>query len=73
RAVLPEADYESDPYEAVRDASVLMILTEWPEYRGLDYSRIASGMRERNLVDGRNLLDPVLMRRLGFNYEGVGR
>ena len=72
-ALLPEAAYEPDPYRAVRNATALLILTGWPEYRDLDYELIGGEMRSRNLLDGCNLLDPVEMRRLGFNYVGVGR
>lgn len=73
RTVLPEVPYETDPYACARDASVLLILTGWPEYRDLDYDRIGREMQSRNLVDGCNLLDPVEMRHLGFNYQGIGR
>ena len=73
RALAPDALYESDPYEAVRDAAALLILTDWPEYRELDYERIGRNMRSWNLLDACNLLDPAEMRRLGFNYEGTGR
>ena len=71
--MLPDASYESDPYEAARDASALLVLTDWPEYRELDYERIGNAMQGRNIFDGRNLLNPAEMVRLGFTYLGVGR
>jgi UDPglucose 6-dehydrogenase len=64
----------ADPYDAARDAQLLALLTEWDEFRWLDFGRIADGMRApRALVDARNLLDPAAMRRRGFAYQGVGR
>ena len=53
--------------------SVLAILTEWDQFRWLDYTRVVTAMAEPKVVDARNLLDPAAMRRLGFAYQGVGR
>jgi UDPglucose 6-dehydrogenase len=63
----------ADPYEACEDADVLTVLTEWDEFRWLDFERVGRQMRKRHIVDARNLLDPVAMRRRGFEYQGVGR
>jgi UDPglucose 6-dehydrogenase len=63
----------ADAYEACVDAEVLAILTEWDQFRWLDYTRVVSAMAEPKVVDARNLLDPAAMRRLGFEYQGVGR
>ena len=54
-------------------ADVLAILTEWDQFRWLDYTRVVKAMAEPKVVDARNLLDPAAMRRLGFTYQGVGR
>ncbi|MFI5054318.1 MAG: UDP-glucose dehydrogenase family protein [Acidimicrobiia bacterium] len=63
-----------DAYEAATGAGLLALLTEWDELRWLDYARVAELMvAPRALVDARNLLDPVAMRRRGFVYQGVGR
>ena len=61
------------PIAAVRDADVLLIATEWSEYRTVDLHEVARVMRGSAIVDGRNLLDPVAVRRLGFSYQGIGR
>ena len=61
-----------DPYEAVERADVLVIATEWPEFRELDYTRIRSRMAQPAIVDARNLLDARVMRGLGYRYVGVG-
>lgn len=59
--------------DAVRDADVLLIATEWSDYRSADLHEVASVMRGTAIVDGRNLLDPAAVRRLGLSYQGIGR
>ncbi|MBV9283244.1 MAG: UDP-glucose/GDP-mannose dehydrogenase family protein [Acidimicrobiia bacterium] len=63
----------ADPYAACEGASVLLVLTEWDEFRWLDFEKVGGLMAERNLVDGRNLLDPAAVRRRGFTYDAIGR
>ena len=63
----------ADPYEAVTGAQVLVVLTEWDEFRWLDFSRVLALMRQHSIVDARNLLDPAALRRMGFTYTGIGR
>jgi UDPglucose 6-dehydrogenase len=58
---------------AIRDKDVVVLLTEWPEFRSLDPHRVASLMRGRSVVDTRNLLDPASFRSAGLHYDGVGR
>jgi UDPglucose 6-dehydrogenase len=70
---LRDLDLRPDPYEAASGARALIVLTEWDEFRWLDFSRVLSLMSEPNIVDARNLLDPAAVRRLGFRYTGVGR
>ena len=50
-----------------------MIVTEWPELRELDWAEAGERMRNRLLVDGRNMLDPDALAAHGFDYEGIGR
>ena len=54
-------------------AQVLVVLTEWDEFRWLDFSRVQAAMAEPTIVDARNLLDPAAVRRMGFQYTGIGR
>jgi UDPglucose 6-dehydrogenase len=63
----------ADPYEACRGATVLAVLTEWDEFRWLDFERIRGLMGHPAVVDARNLLDPQVLRRRGFRYLGIGR
>jgi UDPglucose 6-dehydrogenase len=59
--------------EALDGADAAVIVTEWPELRELDWASAGERMRNRLVVDGRNLLEPEAMRDLGFAYEGIGR
>ncbi|MFN4016091.1 MAG: UDP binding domain-containing protein, partial [Reyranella sp.] len=52
---------------------VLVVITEWHEFRGLDPRRLKEAMRQPRIVDLRNIFDPEEMHALGFAYEGVGR
>jgi len=62
-----------DPYEAAEKADALLILTEWDDFRVLDWPRIRGIMARPLVLDGRNLLSPVQMKSLGFEYHSVGR
>jgi UDPglucose 6-dehydrogenase len=62
-----------DPYDACDGADVLLVLTEWPEFKRLDLDLVAERLEERRVVDTRNLLDRAALRRTGFDYRGVGR
>ena len=73
RPELPGAGFAESAYEAVEDADVLVLLTEWDEFKWLDYERVRGLMARPLIVDARNCLDPVVLRKLGFTYEGVGR
>jgi UDPglucose 6-dehydrogenase len=70
--VFPSIRYCSDPYLLADGAEALMIVTEWDSYKNLDWSRIATLMQRPLVLDGRNLLDRGEMRRLGFEYHGMG-
>jgi len=63
----------ADPYEAARGVRVVALLTEWDEFRWLEFAKVASLMDAPAVVDARNLLDPAALRRLGFAYSGIGR
>jgi UDPglucose 6-dehydrogenase len=62
-----------DPYAACEDAEVLLVLTEWEEFRWSDFDKVGDSMAARRVVDARNLLDRDALRRKGFEYEGIGR
>jgi UDPglucose 6-dehydrogenase len=77
RRVLPEQEgrlaYCESPYLAAAGAQALLILTDWPEYKQLDWSKVRCAMELPLVVDGRNLLDPEVMGRQGFEYISIGR
>jgi UDPglucose 6-dehydrogenase len=62
-----------DPVLAAKDVDALVLLTEWPEFRTLDWPRLAESARRAIVVDTRNLLDPDVPRRAGFEWIGLGR
>lgn len=62
-----------DPYIMAKDCDALMVITEWNEFKHLDFDRIRDLMKQPALFDGRNIYEPDKMRSLGFNYRGFGR
>lgn len=62
-----------DPYLVGKEADALVILTEWPEFRTLDWPKLASVVRNPVVVDTRNLLDKDVLGRAGFTWTGLGR
>jgi len=73
REMFPSLDYRDTALEACRDADVVLHLTEWPEFIGMDPGTLAEVVRERRIVDGRNALDPVRWRSAGWTYRALGR
>jgi UDPglucose 6-dehydrogenase len=62
-----------DAYAACDGAAVLTVLTEWDEFRWVNFDKVAELMSHPSIVDARNLLDPAPLKRRGFAYEGMGR
>jgi nucleotide sugar dehydrogenase len=72
RRACPELGYAATTAEAAQDAHVVLLLTEWPEFAGLRPGDLASMVARRNIVDGRNVLNPALWRAAGWNYGALG-
>ncbi len=72
RRRIPELDTVDSPEAAIRDADVVVIATEWPEFAALDWEALRPLVRGALVVDGRRLLDPARVRAAGFRYEAVG-
>lgn len=70
---LQGATSAADAYATAEGADALILLTEWDEFKWLDYGRVLGLMRRAVIIDTRNCLDPAVLRKLGFTYEGVGR
>jgi len=73
KKIHPDIIYANNPYDCLINANLLVILTEWDEFREPDKAKMKSLMKEPNIVDGRNIYDSNEMREAGFNYLGVGR
>ena len=73
RRELSGAGFAESAYEVARGADILVLLTEWDEFKWLDYERVLELMARPLIVDARNCLDPGVLRKLGFTYEGIGR
>ena len=69
----PQLDYTSSTREALRGADLVVLVTEWREYRGLDPVETGQIVADRRIIDGRNVLDPAAWRAAGWAYRGLGR
>jgi UDPglucose 6-dehydrogenase len=73
-ALLPGVQWMDDPYKAAQKADVLVVLTEWNEFRALDLKKLARKMTTPRMADLRNVYAPRDAKRAGFEaYDGVGR
>jgi UDPglucose 6-dehydrogenase len=73
KAILRDVNYCAGPYEVAEGCDVLVLLTEWNQFRRLDLGRLKKLMKTPIFVDLRNVYDPTKMREAGFTYCGVGR
>lgn len=71
--LLPGVEMSPDPYTMAEGCDALMVITDWNEFKNLDFERIHQKMKKAILFDARNIYEPVKMRSLGFNYRGFGR
>jgi len=65
-------EYAGSAREAVTDADVLLVLTEWPEFRAVDFQKVTELMRQSVVIDGKNLLTDLELSNLGIDYDGMG-
>jgi UDPglucose 6-dehydrogenase len=73
RRELPDVEYCGDPYECAHGADVMVIVTEWAQFRALDLTRLKREMAGSIVIDLRNIYNPQEMEVCGFIYEGIGR
>jgi UDPglucose 6-dehydrogenase len=73
RKLIQGVDFRPSTADAVAGADAVVLVTEWPEFGDLDFAGVATAMRGRLVVDGRNFLDPGAVSAAGLTYEGVGR
>ena len=73
RKLLPGLETAENAYAAANGADALVILTEWDQFRALDFARLKAAMKSNVVVDLRNVYDPAEVRRHGFAYTSIGR
>ena len=71
--LLPSVELYDSALGALDGADAAVLVTEWAEFAELDWGEVAGRMANPLLVDGRNFLDPAVLRAAGFTYEGIGR
>lgn len=71
--VLGKVKFCKDPYEVCKGSDCLVVLTEWDEFKGLDFLKIKKLLKRPLVIDGRNIYGPEAMKKLGFNYISIGR
>jgi UDPglucose 6-dehydrogenase len=71
--MMPDVNFVAGPYEAAQDADVLLIITEWDQFRALDLDRLKGLLKAPIVVDLRNVYKPADMVRAGFTYASIGR
>jgi UDPglucose 6-dehydrogenase len=72
KRALPDINYCSSPYEAGAGTEAVLLLTEWDEFRNVDWSRLREQMERPLVVDGRNMLSGQELTAYGFQYVGIG-
>ena len=73
QSIIKGITFSKTPYDAARNSDALVIMTEWHEFEVLDLARIKKSMKNALVIDGRNVFDPVRMKKLGFKYISIGR
>ncbi|HEY4721432.1 MAG TPA: UDP-glucose/GDP-mannose dehydrogenase family protein [Anaerolineae bacterium] len=73
RQIMPGLKTAENPYDCAAGCDALVLVTEWNEFKQLDFQRIKAVMKSPVLIDGRNVYEPDKMLELGFAYRGIGR
>ena len=73
KELMSDVSYTGTPWDAIEGADILVIITEWHQFRALDMARVKSTMKGNVVVDLRNIYDPEDMARRGFDYTSIGR
>lgn len=72
RRIAPELSYTDSAIEALHDADIVLLLTEWPEFVDLDPGSLTGVVAQKKIIDGRNVLDPAIWRGSGWQYRALG-
>jgi len=71
--MLTDVDFCDGPYHAVDGADAMVLITEWDQFRAMDFERVKKLLKTPTVVDLRNVYQPSDMARRGFNYASIGR
>jgi UDPglucose 6-dehydrogenase len=71
--LLKNVNFTKNPYDCVKEADALVIITEWDEFRALDIDRIKNELKLANIIDLRNIYKPKTMKLKKINYHSLGR
>ena len=73
KTILKDVQYGTDPYDTMKGCDAAVIVTEWDEFRGIDFEKARTVLKRPVIFDGRNIYDPEEMRKAGFTYYSIGR
>ena len=73
KKVIEGIEYMQDIYSVAQDADILIVVTDWNEFKEIDFAKIKKLMKSPVIIDARNIYNPGKIRNLGFTYMGVGR
>jgi len=73
KKIFPQLSYSEDVYKTGKDCDALILVTEWDEYKKIDFGKMKDLMKKPIIIDGRNLFNREELEKLGFHYEGIGR
>lgn len=71
--ILDNVKFCKDVYELAKNSDCLVVVTEWNEFKELDFKRVKKLLKHPLIIDGRNIYDPAKMKKLGFRYTSIGR
>ena len=71
--MLTGVDFCDGPYHAVDGADAMVLITEWDQFRAIDFGRVKKLLKTPTVIDLRNVYQPADMQKRGFNYTSVGR
>lgn len=73
KEIMPDIEYCTDAYRVAEDVDAIILVTEWKEFKNLDFKKLKELMRQPVFLDGRNVYDSDKIKELGFIYAGIGR
>lgn len=73
KRIFPKAEFANTAYSAIKGSELIVIATEWNEFKELDKCKVKELLKTPNILDGRNIFDPKEMKEKGFNYLSIGR